>query len=190
MSEPRRIQELLEGALSRLGIADSIRERRVLSRWTEIVGPHVARASRPLRFEKGILWVGVKSHAWAQELQWQAQTILDRLNEKAQKKIFQVIRFVIRPSLPEASFQATSEQTVSLAVLISSQSLEETDRKALEQSVQSIGEPLLRDAFWRARAAFLKASRWKFEQGWRPCRGCGALYNEPESLCWLCRERS
>jgi predicted nucleic acid-binding Zn ribbon protein len=54
--------------------------QRVLQAWTEIVGDCVAAQTRPLRIQQGVLQVATSSSAWAQNLVFERQRILDKLN--------------------------------------------------------------------------------------------------------------
>lgn len=53
---------------------------KIRSRWVEIVGPVVAAQTRPLGIQKGVLRVATASAAWAQNLVFERQRILAKLN--------------------------------------------------------------------------------------------------------------
>ncbi|MFM7408804.1 MAG: DUF721 domain-containing protein [Cuspidothrix sp.] len=55
---------------------------RLLKCWTEVVGPKVAVETRPISIQRDVLWVATSSAAWAQNLTFQRQTILMKLNHK------------------------------------------------------------------------------------------------------------
>lgn len=57
--------------------------QRVLQCWADIVGPVVAVQTRPLSIYRGILKVTTSSAAWAQNLVFERQRILDKLNHSA-----------------------------------------------------------------------------------------------------------
>lgn len=61
----------------------SPRERqfqRVLQWWPEVVGDSVAAQTRPVRIQQGVLHVATSSSAWAQNLVFERQRILGKLN--------------------------------------------------------------------------------------------------------------
>ncbi len=53
----------------------------VLKFWAEVVGAIVASHSRPLSIQRHTLWVATSSAAWAQNLTFQRQQILLKLNQ-------------------------------------------------------------------------------------------------------------
>ncbi|UBF24893.1 DciA family protein [Kovacikia minuta CCNUW1] len=56
--------------------------QRLLQCWTEVVGPVVAVQTRPLSIQRGVLRVATSSSAWAQNLVFERQRILEKLNAK------------------------------------------------------------------------------------------------------------
>ncbi len=173
--------------LRQLGIEREFRAHRALSAWEHIVGETIARVARPLRREGGTLWVAVKSSAWAQELQFQKATLLERLNREAGSDCFQEIRFVVRTPLP--NFSALSLlQSEEGGCLPSDIELTPEEREALERNIATIEEPALRSAIYRARSASLRYEKWRLRSGWRRCEQCGEWHTESSRLCFLCRE--
>jgi len=187
VAEP--IGQWLWVVLSRLGIERAFRARHALRAWDRLVGDALAKVAQPLRLEGGTLWVAVKSSAWAQELQFQKATLLQRLNQEAGSDCFQEIRFVVRAQLPRRELRtegAASEHSRAVEAL---PELTEEEREALWQSVSAIQEPRLREAIYRAREASLRLEKGRLAAGWRRCRRCGEWHTESSALCFLCREQ-
>lgn len=67
---------------------DLLRAQRI---WADIVGEERAGSSRPFRLEEGRLYVGVTSHAWAQELHYKVEEIKGRLAEECGLEIREVV---------------------------------------------------------------------------------------------------
>lgn len=57
-----------------------IQESSALSRWEEAVGGAIARHSRALRIQDGVLWIEVDHPAWKSELHHRRRQILEKLN--------------------------------------------------------------------------------------------------------------
>jgi predicted nucleic acid-binding Zn ribbon protein len=55
---------------------------RLLRHWEEIVGGHVAVQTRPIAIRRGVLNVATASAAWSQNLAFERQRILTKLNDK------------------------------------------------------------------------------------------------------------
>ena len=170
-----------------MGLERAIRAHHALHAWDAIVGDEIVRVARPLRFEGGTLWVAVKSNAWAQELNFQKATLLERLNREAGSDCFHEIRFVVRTSLGERAGSdphgCPDEHRASHPAQME---LSPEEREALQRSVASIEEPALRKAIYRAREAALRYQKWRMASGWRQCERCGEWHAESSRLCFLC----
>ncbi|MGI0485095.1 DUF721 domain-containing protein [Pantanalinema rosaneae CENA516] len=70
------------GQLQIQGKADQKPLQRVLGHWEDIVGSVVAAQTRPLAIQRGVLRVATSSAAWANNLVYERQRILDKLNTK------------------------------------------------------------------------------------------------------------
>ncbi|GIW42057.1 MAG: hypothetical protein KatS3mg076_2634 [Candidatus Binatia bacterium] len=66
---------------------------RLWSFWDEVVGPGIARRAQPRLVRRGILHVGVSSHAWMQELEFHKEEIRARLNERLGAPLVEKIVF-------------------------------------------------------------------------------------------------
>lgn len=56
--------------------------QQVIQCWPEVVGPIVAAQTRPLSLQRSILRVATSSAAWAQNLVFERQRILEKLNNQ------------------------------------------------------------------------------------------------------------
>ncbi|AFY54004.1 putative RNA-binding protein containing Zn ribbon [Rivularia sp. PCC 7116] len=54
--------------------------QRLLDCWQEVVGEVVATHTQPVSIERGILWVATSSAVWAQNLTFERQKFLKKLN--------------------------------------------------------------------------------------------------------------
>lgn len=60
---------------------------RLLKCWEEVVGTKIAVKTRPLSIQRDVLWVATASAAWAQNLTFQRQNLLFKLNQKLNQEI-------------------------------------------------------------------------------------------------------
>ncbi|MBY0470593.1 DUF721 domain-containing protein [bacterium] len=65
-------------------LSKRIVEAGALSLWEKAVGPAIAKHTRALRVQEGVLWIEVDHPIWKSELHYRKKQILDRLNS-AQK---------------------------------------------------------------------------------------------------------
>ncbi|MFB2771212.1 DUF721 domain-containing protein [Pelatocladus sp. BLCC-F211] len=54
--------------------------QRLLKCWSQVVGTAVAAHTRPLSIQRNVLWVATSSAAWAQNLTFERQRLLIKLN--------------------------------------------------------------------------------------------------------------
>jgi predicted nucleic acid-binding Zn ribbon protein len=77
---PEAVGGLVGSVLSGMGIAEKVERATVIADWEELVGPHVARVSRPVRIREETLFVEVKSAAWRMELSMLRPVLMRKLN--------------------------------------------------------------------------------------------------------------
>ena len=64
------------------GITDEVRAGRVLTEWSELVGPKIAQRTRPDGITDRVLWVEVATSAWLHELNLLRPQLLRGLLER------------------------------------------------------------------------------------------------------------
>ncbi|HEU4728209.1 MAG TPA: DUF721 domain-containing protein [Kofleriaceae bacterium] len=63
-----KASDAIAAALALHGITDEIRAGRILTEWSELVGPKIAQRTRPEGITDRVLWVEVATSAWLHEL--------------------------------------------------------------------------------------------------------------------------
>jgi predicted nucleic acid-binding Zn ribbon protein len=91
--KPVVVGDALRKLTGSLGITTRLSEYDVLTGWDRIVGEQIARVSTAERIEHGILYVGVRSAAWRNELTMRRQEILERIHRTTGRKVVREIRF-------------------------------------------------------------------------------------------------
>ena len=81
--------QLVEG----LGIARTLKQYDVLTRWASIVGEQIARVTTAQRIEHGILYVHVATAPWRAELTMKRVEIIQKINTTLGDSIVTDIRF-------------------------------------------------------------------------------------------------
>ena len=86
--------QAVAAALELHGISDQVRASRVLTEWTELVGPKIAHRSRPDGVTDRILWVEVATSAWLHELNLLRPQLLASLQDRlGAPTLFDELRF-------------------------------------------------------------------------------------------------
>jgi len=78
---PRTAGDAVAALIDHYKITGTVRGRRVLTGWRELVGEQIARRTWPGPIDDGLLTVWVSSSAWLQELSFQREVLADRLRK-------------------------------------------------------------------------------------------------------------
>ncbi len=92
---PEPVAQVLARLLGALGLEDGVRGWTLIEEWPGLVGPRVARHSRAVGFQGGILQVEVEGSAWMQELGFLKRELLHTVNRHLGSELVRDIRFVI-----------------------------------------------------------------------------------------------
>lgn len=76
---PRRLGEILDRTLRRMGAPDADVLSTVFGDWARIVGSDVAAHSRPRAIADGCLVVVADDAAWASRVRWSSAVILEQV---------------------------------------------------------------------------------------------------------------
>jgi hypothetical protein len=86
--------DAIAAALALHGIADQVRAGRVVTEWSDLVGPKIAQRTRPDGVTDRILWVEVATSAWLHELNLLRPQLLQSLTERlGAPRLFDELKF-------------------------------------------------------------------------------------------------
>lgn len=89
-----RASDAVTAALAFHGISDEVRAGRVLTEWSELVGPKIAQRTRPDGVIDRLLWIEVATSAWLHELNLLRPQLLKGLIERlGEPSLFDDLRF-------------------------------------------------------------------------------------------------
>lgn len=84
--------DLVGRFLKKRGLTARVEAASVVPEWPGLVGPQIARFTRPLRVSDGVLIVAVTSSAWMMELNLMKADLMRRINAgKREGRIKQVV---------------------------------------------------------------------------------------------------
>ena len=91
---PSSVGDVLRSVLTRVDPEQQLRAYRIWTFWDDEVGETIARRAQPMRFRDGVLFVGVATHTWMQELRFMKDAIRDRLNARLGANLVHDLFFV------------------------------------------------------------------------------------------------
>src|SRR5881397_2992216 len=147
---PRPVSDVLAAAVPQ--IDERLPEYRIRKAWSKLVGPEVARRTRPQSLANGCLHVVVDNSPWLSELTLRAPELTARVH--AQVDAVRSLRFTL--GTLEAEPSPPAERRVRRA-----KTLDDDDRD-IEAAASAISDPALADA---ARRLLTKARRADHARG-------------------------
>jgi predicted nucleic acid-binding Zn ribbon protein len=203
--QPQQLQRLVQSYLGGKGYMRQSREVLAALLWSEVVGEWYARHTRVLEVSEGVLQVWCDSAPHAQQLQADAQSILDRLQERVERELsrgeegeatpVQPFLTELRASSAGGGRRDRYQWTRPGGPAPSGVDPRELEKIALTHEEKAEAERLaaalaseeLREKFRQAYLSSLRLLRWKRSHGYRPCSACGRLLPPGEKICLSCR---
>ncbi len=94
---PSPVSSILSSSFASLGINAKLKEHKVKKIWAECVGESISKRSKPAKLIGATLYCAVSSSPWMNELNYQKNEIMTRLNEKLGEKAVSSIVFKVGP---------------------------------------------------------------------------------------------
>jgi predicted nucleic acid-binding Zn ribbon protein len=95
------ISELMPGVMKKFGLEDRFWEQSLLREWEAIVGPQVARHTRPGRVQGAVLHVYVSHSTWLNELmRYGMKEMLANIQAKFGTQRIRSVRLALDPEAP------------------------------------------------------------------------------------------
>lgn len=137
---PEALCALLHSSFEGTSLGERLKDLVIWQKWEQIVGPAIARRSRPLRFSGGVLTVVVESAPWMQQLSFMKADLLARLNSCLGDGR---IRDIVLKSgrIVEAEYQADAESVQPV------RSLSHSERDWINQQADALDDPELKEQF-------------------------------------------
>jgi len=109
---PARVREVtpaaqaVASALAFHGISDEVRAGRLVTEWTELVGPKIAQRTRPEGIRERTLWIEVATSAWLHELNLlRVQLVRGLVDRLGEPRLFDDVKFKLAGRKPRDPVQ-------------------------------------------------------------------------------------
>jgi predicted nucleic acid-binding Zn ribbon protein len=156
--------------------------------WPQVVGHWYGRHSRVVSLDRKELKVCCDTPALAQQLQFDQETVIARLNERLGGDYIKSIRPASvgqnrqRQGLDFVEpHEPLPEDAELLAVTVPEAALQ-----ALRRQAGAVPEGL-REAWLRTGLRLVRLQHWRTARGFRACAVCGVLHNDLAARCFACR---
>ncbi|MGC8721611.1 MAG: DUF721 domain-containing protein [Caldisericaceae bacterium] len=154
-------------------------------KWREVVGDGLAQYTKPIYYKDGVLYIGVTSSLFKNELESMKGEILNKIRNSTENSPIRDIKFKVSDSrFPKAQqVQSKAKNNFSSPPI----KLNEKDVHWIEENVNRLkANDTLRLKYRKMLEAFKELEKKKEISGYKKCKKCGALFKGDGPLCPVC----
>jgi hypothetical protein len=184
-----RLKFFLEKSLKGLNLEGTYQVSKVFGIWSELVGPLIAKNTKPRFFRQGVLIVEVASAAWANELNLLKPGIMKALEKRLGKGLVRDIRWQVAPPYrPGTPYAGPEMPTDLLRKGIQLPELANSEREAIAQDVTGkVKDPELAETVAGFLETLARRKKAREKEGAKACRECGCMHRGEGDRCPICR---
>ena len=151
--------------------------------WRELVDKDISDKMKPVKLERGILFVAIESSAYKDQLKFWKEEIIDAINENFGEDIVSDIcpasALQIAKMPPDKTSRAEVEKTKLTPedMILSQEEIQRCQERAKEVSNEKLRETILQTLLSQAKLA----------SGWHKCLKCDVLCPPEEIFCEVCK---
>ncbi len=158
----------------------------VIYHWRELVDENISAKVKPVKIERGVLFVDVRNSAMRDQLKFLKEEIIDAINSKFEEPLVKEIKiastFQIAELPPDKPAQVTESKLKLEDVTLTA---EEVQR--CEEEVQKISDEKLRQTVLQTLLGHARVQKFRLMSGWHKCLKCESLCAAEEILCDVCK---
>ena len=176
------VRDLMEVAITKSRL---LKEGILKSEWDKIVG-ELSKKSFVIFLKQGKLFVGVENSIWIQQMNFQKQSIIKKINEFLGGDYVSEIIFKIGRKDTKDYFLNEKERDESID--LDSVTLTEEEYLQMEKELKGIENELIRKQTRVVLEKSYKRKKYLKLHGYRQCE-CGIYYSSIEPLCAICMNK-
>ena len=156
--------------------------------WRELVDKTISDKMKPVKFERGILYVAIESSAYKDQLKFLEDDIIDTINEKFGETIVRSIcpalAFQISNTSPDKNSSPSIEKPKPTP---EDMTLSEEEIQRCEEQAQKVSNEKLRETALQTLLSQAKVQKFRLANGWHKCLKCDVLCAPEEIFCEVCK---
>ena len=90
----QKLKAAINNLLKAAGLEAGVSQNKALLIWDDVVGAKVSENTTPEKVEAGTLYIKASNPTWRQELMFNKEEILKKLNKKLGEKTIKEIKFI------------------------------------------------------------------------------------------------
>lgn len=153
--------------------------------WRELVDENISDKIKPVKVERGILYVAVESSAYRDQLKFLEEELIDAINERFSEgePLVKEIRIAYGVQIPDDKPTPTAQVETSPEDII----LTDEEIKRCEERARRIRNEKLRKTVFETLISQAKVQKFRLLNGWHKCLKCDSLCAAEEILCEVCK---
>ena len=89
-----KLKTVLEKTLKETGTQERVTQGRAITLWPKAAGKEISKVTEATYLKNGVIFVKAESSSWRNELIFQKEEIINKINSLLEKKIIKDIRFI------------------------------------------------------------------------------------------------
>ena len=156
--------------------------------WRELVDKDISDKMKPVKLERGILFVAIESSAYKDQLKFLEEEIIDAINEKFGENIVSDICPASPLQIAEMPPDKTSRPAIEKPKLTPEDMiLSEEEIQRCQERAQKISNEKLRETILQTLLSQAKVQKFRLASGWHKCLKCDVLCPPEEIFCEVCK---
>ena len=153
--------------------------------WRELVDENISDKIKPVKVERGVLYVAVESSAYRDQLKFLEEELIDAINEKFSEgePLIKEIRIAYGVQVPDDKPSPPAQVETSPEDII----LTDEEIKRCEERARRIRNDVLRKTVFETLISQAKVQKFRLLNGWHKCLKCDSLCAAEEILCEVCK---
>ena len=159
--------------------------------WPEIVDENIAKKVRPVKIDRGTLYVEVPNSAFRDQLKFLAEEIVAAVNEKfpQDEPLVREIRVARGFQIPAAPSEKIAAAKYKLPVTLDEIILTDEEISRCRAQAEKFSEEKLRETVFQTLVTQVRTQRFRLATGWHKCLKCSVLCPPKEIFCEPCKIR-
>ena len=156
--------------------------------WRELVDKDTSDNMKPVKLERGVLFVAIESSAYKDQLKFLEEEIVDAINEKFGEPIVSSVCPASALQIAEMSPDKDSRSVIEKPKLTPEDvTLSEEEIQQCEERARKVSNEKLRETVLHMLLSQAKVQKFRLENGWHKCLKCDVLCAPEEILCEVCK---
>ena len=153
--------------------------------WRELVDENISDKIKPVKVERGVLYVAVESSAYRDQLKFLEEELIDAINERFSEgePLVKEIRIAYGVQIPDDKPTTPAQVETSPEDII----LTDEEIKRCEERARRIRNEKLRKTVFETLISQAKVQKFRLLNGWHKCLKCDSLCAAEEILCEVCK---